>query len=205
MHDAAAAGDIRQIRSLAASGVSLDSLYDSKTPVYIAAERNQPEAIEILVELGSRALDTPKDDGSGITPMIAAAGKGYPRVIDVLMQLGSQSLARADRNGLTPLHYAAMMGHDLTVIHLLSWFQKIFGTQRRFSAMINVEDRDGVTPLYFAARNRHPSTANILKTFGAIPNPRISLMGEPIDIQRMVLDPGAAIEMQRIQQMLYAL
>lgn len=62
-----------------------------------------------------------------------------------------------DEHGLTPLHFAAMLGHiDVAKFLVAS------------KADVNAKDNDGVTPLHFAVLNRHKAVVEFLVANNAV-------------------------------------
>lgn len=113
------------------------------TPSFRAYMLGQVAAIETLIRLGSKTIDTPDKDGLNI--LHHAAKNGSTTVVETLCRLRSHAVDTTDNEGKTPLIYAASNGH-VNVIEILVQF----GSQA-----INTPSKEGWTPMHFAA-NRGP-------------------------------------------------
>jgi len=69
----------------------------------------------------------------------------------------AQKLGVIQQTGKTPLHWAALRGHEEVVETLIA-----------NDADVNAKDKDGFTPLHFAISNGHKKVARILEGAGAI-------------------------------------
>jgi len=79
-----------------------------RTPVYLAAQAQQPEMLE---ELFAKGADANTANTSGTTPLIAAAEKGHVRTIELLLTRDGISLDAKDKAGQTALMVAAANGY----------------------------------------------------------------------------------------------
>lgn len=157
--NAARSGNLHKLTSALASHANLiDTPHPDKrrqTPMYIAAENGHVEIIEKLVELGSRAIDTP--DHYGRTPMYIAAVNGHAPVIEILVRLGSTAIDTPNNTGRTPMFAAAFFKHP-SVIETLA---------RLGSRAIDTPDNHDRTPLYVAACFYRIDLVKTLKMLGA--------------------------------------
>ena len=126
-----------------------------QTPMFIAAQNGHVGIVSKLVELGSRAIDTP--DKYGWTPMYAAALNGDVSVVETLVRLGSQAIDTPNYNGWTPMFAAAFNGHVSAIETLV----------RLGSTAIDTPNNSGWTPVYAAAMYECFDCVNILKMLGA--------------------------------------
>jgi ankyrin repeat protein len=80
-----------------------------------------------------------------------AAGRGDFERVKVLLKGNPDLVSAKDKNGMTPLFFAAGAGHtDLVKLLLVS------------KADVNVRDNNGVAPLYAAAGFGHKDTVLLL-------------------------------------------
>jgi ankyrin repeat protein len=92
-------------------------------------------------------------------PIFRAAESGDPAAIHVLLDAGAKIDAKAERDGLQPIHAASWAGHFKAVEALLA-----------HGADPNAENNHGARPLYFANLDkdaRHQKTGAILERSGA--------------------------------------
>ena len=82
--------------------------------VYIAAWKNQPELLRLLV---ARGADVNQAKKNGKTPCYIACYNGHLEVVRLLVELGAD-VNQADDDGYTPCYIACRYGH-LDVVHLL--------------------------------------------------------------------------------------
>ena len=89
LHRAAAAGDVKEIGTLVATGFSLD-LFDelSYTPLHYAISDEQYEAAQLLIKLGAN-VNAHEDDRIGETPLSVASTGNYPEIVELLLQNGA--------------------------------------------------------------------------------------------------------------------
>ena len=85
------------------------------TPVFVAAERGNVAAVELLTLHGA-AANIP--DLYGNTPLSEAAGNGHEKVCAILVANGAE-LEKTNNDGCTPLYRAVSNGHKGTVTFLL--------------------------------------------------------------------------------------
>jgi len=88
----------------------------------------------------------------------AAVGGDLAEVKRLVVDCGANPNIQ-DKDGYTPLHYAAWKGH-LKVVELLL----------EHGANPNIQDKDGYTPLHYAAWKGHLKVVELLLEHGANPN-----------------------------------
>lgn len=110
-----------------------------------------------------------------------ARGSGSKKAIMLACQYGDSDEVKAllkdtrwlavisDPNGFTPLHVAALWGHDDIVVRLI-----------RLKADINSRNRAGMTPLHGAAMAGHESTVRILLQHNADVNIQDNIGNTPL-------------------------
>lgn len=159
-----------------------------KTPLHLAAESLNKEALEISMEK-SRNLSV--EDLNGKTPLMYIYGHPQdslaPELAAELLLKGAEPVHRdfayfetaiLKRNlsmrfdeGKTPLHFAAERGDDGFVEYLIA-----------NGAQINAKDSSSSTPLHEAVRNGRISSANLLIEAGADVNIRDSAGNTPLHL-----------------------
>ncbi len=105
LHVAASKGTRTDIEQLLAQGARKDA-EDNKgrTPLFIAVEFGNSEAIQVLCE--RKADCTVKEDEHGMTPLHVASWKGLDSIAEILLANGA-SVDETDKNKKTPLHVAS--------------------------------------------------------------------------------------------------
>ncbi|KAI3390535.1 hypothetical protein diail_9273 [Diaporthe ilicicola] len=148
IHLAAERGHHRIVATLLETGID-PSCPDGtgQTPLHRAAWAGSLRTVECLLEKGSRATAR---DMFGNSALHLAADMGFEDVVCRLCE--NVHVMTLGRNGLTPLHYAAMSGHEAILEYLL-----------RMGASIEAADRTfGWTALHCAADNGHAGTVRRL-------------------------------------------
>lgn len=125
----------------------------------------------VLVGMTASSVVTATDAGSGVSGEVSAKAKalctaasaGDVKACEKLLRGGLFTRAVdvnvRDKDGRTPLHYAAENGH-IAVIRMFS--------ERH--AILNVKDRDGRTPLHGAAGAGQIEAVRVLLSLGASVN-----------------------------------
>jgi ankyrin repeat protein len=153
---------------------------DARTPLYAAAKAGHERVVEILLERGSideeqaavalfaaveegqervvrSLLDwgavTSVKTGYGTNGLHLAATRGDDRILELLLDSGLRSAA--NRDGMTPLHFAASRGHEACARALL----------QREPQSID-ETADGKTALHLAAEKGHEGVVRLLLAKG---------------------------------------
>ena len=139
LHLAAKTGDLPTIISLLSSGANVnESGLNGATPLFIAAERGQENAVKLLLLSNRGTLNLDKSDNKGCSPLFAASQQGYAAIVQTLFEAHAD-VNQPDNAGITPLNIAAQIGHA-AVVHTLC----------EAHADVNQPDNDGITPLYAA-------------------------------------------------------
>jgi hypothetical protein len=158
LHRAAAAGSVRVTELLVSLGADVKAKngLHGWLPIHYAAKHGSARCIQVLLSAGS-PVDT--RDRYDQEPILRAAESGDPAAINVLIDAGAKVDAKADKDGLQPIHVASRAGHAKAVEALLAR-----------GADPNAENVHGARPLYFAnlkRDSRHRSMSAILVTAGA--------------------------------------
>lgn len=140
LHQAAAAGDIEQIKLLISNGADIDTADQrGQTPLHLAVRNGRKDVVVLLLTEGTNVEAT---DTSGRTPLHFAADFAI-KFIELLTAKGANVSAR-DNLGNTPLHVAAAgrRGAKQDLLELLL----------AKGADVHVRNNKGETPLHLVAR-----------------------------------------------------
>ncbi|CAG0889060.1 unnamed protein product [Darwinula stevensoni] len=91
----------------------------------------------------------------GLTPLHLAVIGNHVNVVEQLTASANIQIHSATESGVNALHFAAVIGNNAIVIHLL-----------RHGAEVNAKDKFGMTALDMAIENKQNSTSNLLKLHG---------------------------------------
>jgi serine/threonine-protein phosphatase 6 regulatory ankyrin repeat subunit B len=159
LHQAAAKGDLEQVKLLISKGANVNEK-DEKgwTPLHTVSYNEPYKAADIVEVLIAKGANVDVKDVSGRTPLHVAASKGTV-IFKLLVAKGANVNAR-DKRGNMPFHSAAG-GQYISEGHLKLLIAK--------GADINARNDRGFTPLHFAAftRKRHDKVVEYLLANGA--------------------------------------
>jgi len=174
IHDAAAAGNVEDVRNHLLKGEKIDSEdRDSRTALHIAAEAGQVAvAVLLLTRSPLRwpplAIADVNAAHCGQTPLHLAAKNGHIGMVKLLLDHGAIVNARTKEwfegsfptlkwyGRYTPLYYAASRGH-LEVVELLI----------SRGADVNLKDYEGFTALHYAQLHGYANVVAFLRQKGA--------------------------------------
>ena len=123
LHHTAVCGQVSVLKELLAKGqlASLLNQWDSHsmTPLHLASERGNNDAVEVLLKAGANAK-LKADVGLGATPMHLAARNGQHEAVRLLLRAGADP---ADKDAMdkskTALHLVVQENHEQGVKILL--------------------------------------------------------------------------------------
>jgi len=153
---AAQQGHAALIRLLCAESDRCPAL-DTCSPIHLAAQHGQLDAVVALFELG---VHVDSFNSEGITPLYCASSQGHLGIVSFLCLHGAD-MDKPGPDGSTPLHTAACHGFDLVVQHLCAQ-----------GADVEKMTHSGLTPLLMAVQRGHTGIVSTLCRNGA--HPRIS-------------------------------
>ena len=140
---AAEANQVESIQYLLDKKVDTSPIFGfSPTPLHIAAERNNPDAIRTLLAGGAMVnqLFCPK---KRITPLHVACSHGFYESAEVLLEFEADP-DTTNGQGETSLHLACK-GLQSDLIHLLI---------NKYDANVTARDQEGRTPLHFLLNSK---------------------------------------------------
>jgi Tol biopolymer transport system component/peroxiredoxin len=164
LRQAAAKGDIEQVRLLISQGADVNAKRTSDgTPLRMAQRAGHKEVVELLIEHG--ATEPP------IKPITARERANLPEALSRAVRLGDYYKVRQlvssgadvnakDKRGYAPLYQAARYGHKDVVELLIAK-----------GADINAVHKDGMPALKLAEDKKHADIVELLEKHGAVGRP----------------------------------
>ena len=163
--------DVRLVKLYLRSGVDLNQV-DNKgiSPLCYAAFLGSTDIVKLLlnedVDIGVKNLS------DGFTPIFCAVRSNKPEILTAFVEKGVDVNRRCDEeNGITPLHYAAMLGKEASVSFLI-----------KNGANVNIHDVAGRTPLHYAVLQKKIVILHMLLNANADFNLRDDAGSTPFDI-----------------------
>lgn len=160
LHQAACTGRLHQIRLLLDVGVK-PTLVDNqgRTPLMIAARMTKETiALRISRLLLSRGALTECVDNQGRTALSYACENGHCKLVKLLID-DDYDINMPDKEGNTPLMYAAMSGNVATL-------REILWVVLKYRLSVDLRNKKGFSAYLLAAKMAHSECARILKTEG---------------------------------------
>jgi ankyrin repeat protein len=185
--DAVKKNDAKGVRSLIAQHVDVNAVeVDGATPLLWAAQRDNPEIVDLLLAAGANAKAATRYN---VTPLSLACMNGNAAIIERLIQAGAD-LDGTSEEGQTALMTASLNGKTDAVKLLLAHGADVKAQEpiRGQTALmwaasegnagavdlllaagadVNTKSKAGLTPLLFAVRNGHIEPVKLLLSHGA--------------------------------------
>ncbi len=116
LHQAAADGDIEQVKSLIAKGKDINAK-DKKeqTPLHLAVRYGHENVAKLLIVQGADVNASMRD--GPWTPLLDAASTGHTKLVKLLLEKGAK-VDVGDKYGYTPLYYS-IWNEDKDTVRLL--------------------------------------------------------------------------------------
>ncbi|CAL1265864.1 unnamed protein product, partial [Larinioides sclopetarius] len=164
LRQAAATGNLDQVRALLKAGVKADPDLEGRTALHLASANGHAAVVKALIEGGAKinALDA-----AGYSPLHQAATEGHEEVVKLLLKNGCHVDTQDELHGNTALHEAAWKGFSRTV--------EILCKNR---ANFYIKNNGGFTPLHLACQNGHNQCCRNLLLAACKPDVRNSQYGD---------------------------
>ncbi len=148
--------DAAGVRRLVDAGVDANApVHEGLPPLHLALMEGALKVAEALAQHPRVQINASSTVGD--TPLMIAALKGQGAMVALLLKRGARPAGVADGKSLwTPLHYAALGGHEGIAQQLLE-----------AGAPVNATAPNGATPLMLAARGGHDRLVRRLLRAGA--------------------------------------
>jgi uncharacterized protein len=152
VYDAAATGELRQLRELVIGDPAQVNSYstDGATPLGLAAFFGHLTAVELLLDCGARINMLATNPAFPFAPLHSAMSAGHREIVDLLLARGADVRVR-EGGGMTALHEAAGLG-SLEYVQLLL----------KRGADAGAKTDDGKLPEDFARSRSHFAVAEVL-------------------------------------------
>lgn len=217
LHEAAAVGDLEQVKSLILGGAKVNLRERAMwIPLHRAVTNGQRDIVKFLLTNGADV--NVRNSWPGGTPLHYAAEKGHEEIAGLLIDYGADVNAEsAFDDRATPLQYAAFTDRKDIIKLLLEKGAVIYNIQLaaymgdlaklddfiQEGVDINALDTHGYTPLHYAAQNGQKETAKLLIAKGADVNVKswseqtplgTAVRGIHKDIIELLISHGADID-----------
>lgn len=116
IHIAAENGHADAIVELLAYGADINSMSMGLTPLHLAASKNRPEALKVLLENNAKVDVISELDGS--TALFIACGQGYDVIVRLLLKYGADTSIRNVKTGAFPLLHATV-NNKMQIVRML--------------------------------------------------------------------------------------
>lgn len=181
LHQAAADGDIEQVKLLISKGADVNSKDEKeKIPLHYAAKSGKMEVVQLLVEAGSNVNAMGNNDWP---PLCIAAGNDHIAVAEYLIAHGADVNPDNDWTPLQQAPYSSSVemvelliakGADINAGPWTALNGAVNEGRRDIAELliqkgadVNAKDKRGHSPLYYAIRNKDLDMKTLLITKGA--------------------------------------
>ncbi|MFY0666255.1 MAG: ankyrin repeat domain-containing protein [Natronospirillum sp.] len=169
IHEAASIGDMDKLQAYVEGGGDLEEKadknwvsglyhYGGKTPLHLAVEGNQPDAVRYLINQGA---DVEAKSSSGETPLLLSAKAGNMAVFDLLLSYGAERFAVDDSSNT-----ALLIALDTLADTPLKAFETAEALIQR-GADVNAVNRWQESALHLAAEHDLEAAARLFIQHGA--------------------------------------
>jgi len=183
LHEAAAEGDIEQVKSLISKGTDVNAKDKlGRTALHYASEKGHTEVARLLISHGAYVNVTGASDRNR-TPLHYAAMIGDKQTVELLISKGANINAK-DRNGSTPLFEAmrspavgrkevvellVSKGAKIPELHLAAYLGDMEKLKKYLQDGIDINSQEdfGSTPLHAAANSGKKDIVEFLINKGA--------------------------------------
>lgn len=167
-----------------------------QTAIHIAAESKGRFCREIVQDLIAHGAPVAHQDRQGYTPLHVAVMKGRTDVVLAILEArqGECGISVVDnKNGFTPLHYAAGLEHSAAT-------EDIVAMLLAHGAPVDARNQEGTSPLFRACAYENLSVVQTLLSSGASPGTggkegftllHDACMKGQTEVVRLLLDNGA--------------
>ncbi|MFK7858736.1 MAG: ankyrin repeat domain-containing protein [Granulosicoccus sp.] len=109
--NAIANGDLANVNTLIAEGVSPDTVVNGNTPLMLAAKKGDSDVVDSLLAAGAK-IDNPALSSERRTPLMVAITSNNPEVVALLLSKGA-SVTRQDYRGMSAMDHAIVTDQRL--------------------------------------------------------------------------------------------
>ncbi|KAM3087077.1 hypothetical protein ACMFMG_001187 [Clarireedia jacksonii] len=147
--EASASGNTKRIREYIHQGADVLTRNETgQTPIHIAAENLQYEAVGVLLEY--------EKDNAGWTPLHISVQRYSEELVDAILNTGAADISARNNSGSTPLHLAC----DLETFDIVGLL--LAEADKHKILLTELEDNDGQTPLHNACHYGHDNVVKEL-------------------------------------------
>ncbi|XP_059173540.1 transient receptor potential cation channel subfamily A member 1-like [Physella acuta] len=129
---------------------------ENLSPFHLAIKAGCMKVCLAMLKRTTGGVTISEIDGRGRSPVHLAARYGHVKILDTLVKLGARM--KRDKDGNTPLHYAAAAGNLICAENLLH----VWGS------VLNAQNNVGDTALHLAARNNNAKIVAMLLSNDAL-------------------------------------
>lgn len=151
------------------NGLEVNISADGKSPLAMAAETDNFEAMKLLLSYGAKVNRVPpknkqNQNMNAMTALMCACARCHRRPIDLLLEKGAK-VNEQDQNGNTALHMVLFSACTDNA-------KKLKTSELLMKAQANpmIQNHLGVSPFYYAVRKGMLSIIEVFLNFGADPN-----------------------------------